>query len=106
MVAMENPTNETSVGTQNGPTTNKPARARSIEAIQKLHSRARAARGVLRRERAERLPRVVGLLKNRPLIGVGLAIGSGLGLAAVIGAAETAVALSAGVLAYQTLTRH
>jgi hypothetical protein len=43
------------------------------------------------------------LLRDRPLLGIGLAVGSGLGLAAMIGAAEVAVALSAGLLAYQAL---
>jgi hypothetical protein len=43
------------------------------------------------------------VVRDRPLLGIGLAVGGGLGLAAMIGAAEVAVALSAGLLAYQAL---
>jgi hypothetical protein len=43
------------------------------------------------------------VVKDRPWLGIGLAVGGGLGLAAIIGAAEVAVALSAGLLAYQAL---
>ena len=45
-------------------------------------------------------------LKQRPWMGTGLAILGGLALAAVIDAAELAVAMSAGILAYQALANH
>jgi hypothetical protein len=43
------------------------------------------------------------VLKKRPVLGTGLAIAGGLGLATMLGAAEVAVAMSAGLLGYQAL---
>lgn len=57
------------------------------------------------RQRTKRLPELWSLVKRRPVIGVAAAVGGGLGLAAAIGAAEVAVALTAGLLAYQALTK-
>jgi hypothetical protein len=132
---MENPSSETSVEAQNVSTINEPAAATPKARFRALQNRAREAGDLLRqraerlgsvwgrlknhealpsdarqarellRRRVERAPDAWRRLKDRPLLGVGIAVGSGLGLAALVGAAETAVALSAGVLAYQTLTR-
>ena len=46
------------------------------------------------------------MLKRRPYVGVGLAVGAGLGAAMVIGAAELGIGIAAGYAAYQMLKRH
>ena len=132
---METTSEATLGETQTGATANEAAHTHSKARLQVLQTRAREAGHLLRRRAAalpdvwgrlnnreafqertrkardllrapvERLPDVWGQLKSRPLVGVGVAVGSGLCLAALIGAAETAVALSAGVLAYQSMTR-
>jgi hypothetical protein len=66
--------------------------------------RVAQARDALR-QRAQGLPELWTSVRKRPVLGVGIAVGSGLAVAAVVGAAEAAVALSAGLLAWQALTR-
>jgi hypothetical protein len=101
---METPSTESSRETQDQSATNTSAGEQSASRTGVLVRRAREARDQIR-QRAERLPNIWAVLKKRPVLGIGVAVGGGLGLAAAVGAAETAVALSAGILAYQTLTR-
>jgi len=60
---------------------------------------------MLLKQRVERPSDVWRLFKEQPALGVGIAVGIGLSLATIIGAAETAVALGAGLLAYEALGR-